>query len=110
VIARVALSLARTLRARRLHYGAPIFLRIFKASKELELWVQALQQFRLFRIYTICAASGELGRKEQEGNLQSPEGFYAVTPEQMNPDSHYRQRPGIDSIVAQQGVPEPARY
>jgi murein L,D-transpeptidase YafK len=89
VIARVAPSLVRALRARELHYGAPIFLRIFKASKELELWVQARQQFRLFRIYTICAVTGELGPKEQEGDLRSPEGFYVVTPEQMNPDSHY---------------------
>jgi murein L,D-transpeptidase YafK len=89
VIARVAPSLVRALRARGLHYGAPIFLRIFKASKELEIWVQAGRQFRLFRLYTICAISGELGPKEQEGDLQSPEGFYAVTPEQMNPDSHY---------------------
>jgi len=89
VIARVEPSLARTMRTRGLHYGAPIFLRIFKASKELEVWVQAHEQFRLFRMYTICAASGELGPKEQEGDLQSPEGFYAVTPEQMNPDSQY---------------------
>ena len=89
LIARVAPRLGRELRARGLDYGAPIFLRIFKASKELELWVQARQQFRLFRRYTICAASGTLGPKEQEGDLQSPEGFYVVTPEQMNPDSHY---------------------
>jgi len=89
VIARIAPPLVRALHARGLHYGAPIFLRIFKASKELELWVQERQQFRLFRTYTICAASGELGPKEQEGDLQSPEGFYGVTPEQMNPDSQY---------------------
>jgi murein L,D-transpeptidase YafK len=72
--------LGQALRARGLHYGAPIFLRIFKASKELELWVQGRERFRLFRIYTICAASGELGPKKQEGDLQSPEGFYVVTP------------------------------
>ena len=89
VIARVAPPMVRALRARGVQYGAPIFLRIFKASKELELWVQVREQFRLFRIYKICAASGELGPKEQEGDLQSPEGFYVVTPEQMNPDSQY---------------------
>jgi murein L,D-transpeptidase YafK len=60
LIARVAPRLGRELHARGLHYGAPIFLRIFKASKELELWVHARQQFRLFRIYTICAVTGEL--------------------------------------------------
>ena len=51
--------------------------------------MQGREQFRFFRIYTICEASGELGPKEQEGDLQSPEGFYVVTLEQMNPDSHY---------------------
>ena len=89
VIARVTPSLAQALHSRGLQYGAPIFVRIFKASKELELWVQARAQFRLFRRYTICAASGKLGPKEQEGDLQSPEGFYVVTPAQMNPDSQY---------------------
>ena len=88
VTARVAPRLERELRARGLDYGAPIFLRILKASKALELWVQARQRFRLFRRYTICVASGTLGPKEQEGDLQSPEGFYGVTPAQMNPDSH----------------------
>ena len=71
VIARVEPSLVRAMCTRGLHYGAPIFLRIFKASKELEVWVQAREQFRLFRMYTICAASGELGPKEQEGDPES---------------------------------------
>ena len=75
LIARVAPRLKQEPRTRGLAYGAPIFLRIFKASKELELWVQARQRFRLFRRYSICAASGTLGPKEQEGDLQSPKAF-----------------------------------
>ena len=105
VIGRLAPTLERALQARGLRYGAPIFLRLFKASQELEMWVQgsapsltgALRRrrrgegarFHLFRTYTICAYAGGLGPKRQEGDLQSPEGFYAVTPERMNPESNY---------------------
>lgn len=89
VIERLAPTLERTLQARGLRYGAPIFLRLFKASQELEMWVQGRTRFHLFRTYTICASSGALGPKQQEGDLQSPEGFYVVTPERMNPDSNY---------------------
>src|SRR5437016_3021939 len=89
VIERLAPTLERTLRARGLRYGAPIFLRLFKESKELEMWVQGGTRFHLFRTYTICDHSGDLGPKQQAGDLQSPEGFYRVTPGRMNPESHY---------------------
>ena len=89
VIERLTLPLQRALQARGLRYGAPIFLRIFKESKELEMWVQGDTRFHLFRTYKICAYSGDLGPKQQEGDLQSPEGFYVVTPERMNPESNY---------------------
>ena len=89
IMAYVTPTLERALLARGLRYGAPIFLRIFKASRELEVWVQGRARFQLFRTYTICAVSGDLGPKQQEGDLQGPEGFYLVTPERMNPESHY---------------------
>src|SRR5438128_9509093 len=89
VIERLAPPLERALQARGLRYGAPIFLRLFKASRELEMWVEGGARFHLFRTYKICAYSGGLGPKQQEGDLQSPEGFYAVTPERLNPDSNY---------------------
>src|SRR5690606_23498572 len=37
--------------------------------------------------YEICAWSGELGPKLKEGDRQAPEGFYTITPGQMNPRS-----------------------
>ncbi len=49
VIERLAPILERTLRVRGLRYGAPIFLRLFKESKELEMWVQGGARFHLFR-------------------------------------------------------------
>jgi len=46
-------------------------------------------RFHLFRTYPICTFSGELGPKIQEGDDQSPEGFYFVTPIQLNPLSQF---------------------
>jgi murein L,D-transpeptidase YafK len=89
ILASVAPRMERALQARGLRYGAPIFVRLFKASRELEVWVQKRTTFHLFRIYPICAVSGDLGPKQAEGDLQAPEGFYVVPPERMNPESHY---------------------
>ncbi len=71
--------------------GAPMIIRIFKQDSELEVWkqVKATGKYELFRTYDICAWSGDLGPKFKEGDRQSPEGFYEVTPGHMNPRSNY---------------------
>ena len=67
-----------------------IFIRIFKESSELEVWKQQRNgQFALLKTYNICKWSGVLGPKVKEGDRQAPEGFYTVTPAQMNPKSSY---------------------
>ncbi len=86
---RVRPLLAHDLAAKGLRYGAPIFIRIFKQASELELWVEGEQTFELFRTYRICDFSGGLGPKERTGDKQSPEGFYFVTPGQLNPSSRF---------------------
>ncbi len=86
---RVAPALARDLTDKGMAYGAPIFIRIFKEERELELWVEKGDRFECFRIYRIAAMSGTLGPKLKEGDGQAPEGFYAVRPSQMNPSSSY---------------------
>jgi murein L,D-transpeptidase YafK len=69
---------------------SPILMRIFKEESELEVWkVDKSGSFALLRTYPICRWSGELGPKIEEGDRQAPEGFYTVTPELMNPHSHY---------------------
>ena len=69
---------------------APMLVRVFKESSELEVWKpDALGQYRLLRTYAICKWSGQLGPKIKEGDYQSPEGFYNVTPAMMNPKSGY---------------------
>ena len=65
-------------------------IRIFKEEKTLEVWKRtASGDFRKFRNYDICAYSGDLGPKFREGDRQSPEGFYTITPGLMNPRSSY---------------------
>ena len=41
------------------------------------------------KTYPICRWSGDLGPKVREGDRQAPEGFYAISPAQMNPQSAY---------------------
>ncbi len=89
-IQRVTSGLEGDLAAMGLRLGAPIFIRIVKSSRELQLWVEGDQaEFHLFRIYPICRYSGSLGPKLREGDMQSPEGFYFVTPRQLNPSSAF---------------------
>jgi murein L,D-transpeptidase YafK len=69
--------------------GDPIFIRIFKEEKELELWVKTGFQYQLLKIYDICNFSGDLGPKLKEGDRQSPEGFYVVSKDRLNPYSRF---------------------
>jgi murein L,D-transpeptidase YafK len=67
-----------------------ILIRIFKEEAELEVWKQdTTGQYALLKTYPICRWSGELGPKIKEGDRQAPEGFYSITPGQMNPNSNY---------------------
>lgn len=86
---RVLPELQRALQALQLKPGAPVFLRIFKHERVLELWLKKAESFVLFRSYPICAYSGTLGPKLREGDGQAPEGVYLVRPSQMNPASQF---------------------
>ncbi|MEP3246040.1 MAG: murein L,D-transpeptidase family protein [Sneathiella sp.] len=72
-----------------LSWGSPAFIRIFKEEEVLEIWVKKKKTYRHFRTYQICRYSGDLGPKLQEGDGQSPEGFYSVSPAGLNPHSRY---------------------
>lgn len=87
---RVKPALERDLQKLGLRFGAPVFMRIFKHEKQLELWIEGEdQRFVLFRTYPICTYSGALGPKQREGDNQAPEGFYRVSAGQLNPQSTY---------------------
>ena len=70
--------------------GAPILMRVFKASSELELWIEKDHRFILFATYPICHWSGTLGPKLQEGDKQTPEGFYTITQRQTRHVGRWR--------------------
>ena len=89
-IKRISPKLATELLENGLDFGSPIFIRIFKESKEFELWVERNDTFRLFKNYDICTfGQGTLGPKTQLGDGQAPEGFYYVRPKQLNPLSTF---------------------
>jgi len=90
VVLRVEQPLRLRVEATGFDWGAPVFIRIFKQSDELEVWLQKSDGiFDLFKTYPICRWSGDLGPKLKQGDQQSPEGFYFVTPTAMNPQSSY---------------------
>jgi murein L,D-transpeptidase YafK len=69
---------------------SPILIRLFKEEAELEVWKQDRSgRFALLKTYPICRWSGDLGPKVREGDRQAPEGFYSISPAQMNPQSAY---------------------
>jgi len=70
--------------------SAPMLIRAYKKEAELEVWKQKSDgQYALLKKYPMCRWSGQLGPKTREGDRQVPEGFYNITPGQMNPNSSY---------------------
>jgi murein L,D-transpeptidase YafK len=83
-------ELLALLRQKNMPIHSPILVRVFKEEAELEVWKQDTSgRFQILKTYPICRWSGDLGPKFWEGDRQTPEGFYRVTPELMNPHSNY---------------------
>ncbi|MGH6728167.1 MAG: L,D-transpeptidase family protein [Pseudolabrys sp.] len=78
------------MQAKQMDKESPILIRIFKEEAEMEVWKKNRSgEFALLKTYPICRWSGDLGPKVKEGDRQAPEGFYTITPGQMNPNSNY---------------------
>lgn len=89
-VAGVRPMLEKMLKARGLRWGAPIFMRIFKAQRCLEVWMCDGQSFKLFKTFDVCTYGPKgLGPKTRQGDGRAPEGFYYVTPHQLNPFSRF---------------------
>jgi murein L,D-transpeptidase YafK len=89
-ISRVKPKLQREFSRAGFNWAAPIFIRIFKKTKELEIWLKDRKNFRLFKTYKICTYGWRgLGPKIRQGDGRAPEGFYYVLPRQMNPHSEF---------------------
>jgi murein L,D-transpeptidase YafK len=70
--------------------SAPVLIRAYKQEAEFEIWKQKSDgKYALLKVYPICRWSGQLGPKKTEGDYQVPEGFYTITQQQMNPNSHW---------------------
>ena len=86
----VPAKLVRAMKAKGMGTKAPIMIRVFKQSSELEVWKQThTGRYALLSSYEICKWSGKLGPKFKEGDRQAPEGFYNVNKHQMNPRSSF---------------------
>lgn len=66
-----------------------IFVRIFKSENIVEVWGNSAskQPYKLLKTIPICSASGVLGPKRRQGDLQVPEGFYHINT--FNPYSQF---------------------
>jgi murein L,D-transpeptidase YafK len=81
-------SLQKIFNDNQLHFPAKqIYIRAFKKEQILEVWATDNIQFHLIKTYNFTAKSGILGPKQQEGDLQIPEGFYQL--ETFNPESKF---------------------
>jgi murein L,D-transpeptidase YafK len=86
----VPAKLVADMTAKDMDLQSPILVRLFKQEAELEVWKQDRSgRFALLKTYPICRWSGDLGPKIREGDRQAPEGFYSISPGQMNPKSLY---------------------
>lgn len=68
---------------------ARLLIRVFKVPGIMEMWVSDKDGlYTLSKTYPICAMSGTIGPKMREGDRQTPEGFYRLTPKSLNYGSH----------------------
>ncbi|CAJ0877049.1 hypothetical protein AMST5_02843 [freshwater sediment metagenome] len=69
---------------------APMLIRAYKKEAEFEVWKMGSDgKYVHLKTYPMCRWSGQLGPKTREGDRQVPEGFYSISPAQMNPNSSY---------------------
>ena len=69
--------------------GKQVYIRIFKSTNSLELYLLDHGKYKLANIYNICTFSGGLGPKKFAGDSKSPEGFYSFNKNSFNPNSEY---------------------
>jgi murein L,D-transpeptidase YafK len=75
---------------------AGVFIRGYKTEGLVELWAAPPKRgeaWVLVRSFEVCAASGALGPKRKQGDLQVPEGFYRVS--LFNPRSDFHLSLGV---------------
>jgi murein L,D-transpeptidase YafK len=69
-----------------LRFGSPIYLRLIKDQKRLEVWVQRRgRDYVRLRNYRICGSSAPQGARGGGAAPWQPEGFYALGPGSLRP-------------------------
>lgn len=88
---RVIPRLEREMRNTGLALGNSVFIRVFKETRELEVWIlnKTSKRYQEFKKYRIAGMSGRLGSKTMEGDMQAVEGFYRVRRAALNPQSRF---------------------
>ncbi len=69
--------------------GYPVLFRIFKSENRLEVWMKVIDRYYHLINYNICKYSGVFGPKLTADDEQSPEGYYAIKKEGLDPNSQY---------------------
>jgi murein L,D-transpeptidase YafK len=83
-------ELLALMQERGMHKEDPILIRTYKQEAEFEVWKKDTSgRYALLKTFPMCRWSGQLGPKRKEGDRQAPEGYYAITPAQLNPRSNY---------------------
>jgi len=89
-IAPIAPQTLALMQSKGMQQSDPILIRAYKKEAEMEVWKRGGDgRYALLKTYPICRWSGQLGPKVREGDRQTPEGFYTITPGLMNPNSSY---------------------
>jgi murein L,D-transpeptidase YafK len=71
-----------------LRYGAPIYLRLIKGQRRLEVWVKGPRQdYVRLRAYRICGTGPLAGPRRNGRTPQQPEGFYQIDRTALRPPS-----------------------
>jgi murein L,D-transpeptidase YafK len=89
-------AIKRLFAEKRLNYPPKqIFIRVFKREQTVELWVSGADHdtFELLKEYRVCASSGTVGPKREQGDDQVPEGFYRI--DRFNPLSTFHLSLGV---------------
>ncbi len=83
-------ELLTAMQEKGMHKEDSILIRTYKQEAEFEVWKKDVSgRYALLKTFPMCRWSGQLGPKRKEGDRQAPEGYYPISPAQMNPNSNY---------------------
>lgn len=94
-----------------LSIGAPVFIRVFNADRDIEVWLKADTRYRLFTRYNFCdadaityATDGETDGSGTTIGATANLGVYHVTRDDLSPDSPHHLEIALTPLTS--GSPE----